>query len=158
MIGDSHGDDPSIASKSVGSSRTPQMLRSQRATQTAWIRIEREFGLLTDSQVAALLGANRSNRALVSTMRSDNEILAVRRGSEYTYPAFQFDRDLGAVLPIIPSLIRLAHENKWTDHDVVLWLQGPTTSFELEDRPVDHLRTDPELVLAAAKESFGAEW
>jgi hypothetical protein len=158
MIDESHDDDLTIVSVSVGSNPTPQLLKSQRATQRAWMRIEQEFGFLTDSQITELLGANRSNRAPLSTMRSDNEILGVLRGCEYRYPAFQFDRGLGAVLPIIPSLIRLAHENKWSDQDVVLWLQGPTTSFELEDRHVDHLRTDPDLVIAAAKEAFGAEW
>lgn len=37
-------------------------------------------------------------------------------------------------------------------------MQSPSTSFEDEDRPVDHLRDDPDAVLAAAKTLFEADW
>ncbi|WP_105035162.1 hypothetical protein [Cryobacterium aureum] len=62
------------------------------------------------------------------------------RGTEYRYPGFQFDRAHGIVFPVIAPRIELAHENQWTDEDLILWMQGPTTSFENENRPVDHLR------------------
>jgi hypothetical protein len=135
-----------------------QDARALHATEEAWLRLECEWRLLTSGDVAKILMSKPTDYALISTKRVNQEILGVRRGNEYRYPSFQFDADAHAVLPVIPSLIKLAHENHWTDHDLVLWLQGPSTIFEKEDRPVDHLRSDPDLVLATAQDTFTAEW
>jgi hypothetical protein len=144
---------PSDAPKALPS---PQLARAQQATENVWHRLEAEFGLLTGSEVAELLGASPSRRAFAETKRAENEVIGALRGGEFRYPGFQFDH--GVVLPVIAPLIVLARANHWRDEDLIFWLQGPSTSFEEEDRPVDHLRSDPDAVLAAAKNAFTAEW
>lgn len=158
MVSPRHSANPSTPDVPVETVLTPQLALSRRFTQEAWARLETEFGLLTTSEVAAILKETPTDHTLVSTKRTENEILAVLRGPEFRYPGFQFDRDHGTVLPAIAPLIKIAHENQWTDGDLILWLQGPNTSFEKEDRPVDHLRNDPDLVLAAAQNQFATNW
>jgi hypothetical protein len=117
-----------------------------QATENAWRRIEAEFGLLTAREVAELLGARPT------------KLLSVQRGKTLRYPGFQFDREARAILPVIEPLINLARANGWRMADVALWLTSPSTSFDAEDRPVDHLREDPDAVLAAAQNAFEAEY
>jgi hypothetical protein len=114
--------------------------------------------MLTSAKVSELMGASTSNRNYASARRTAGQLLGVLRGKSYLYPGFQFDRERGVVLPVIPQLLKLSRENEWSDGDLILWLQGPTTSFEEEDRPVDHLRTDPDAVLAAATNEFETLW
>ena len=158
MVSPRDSADPSTPSVPVETALTPQLALSRRFTQEAWARVETEFGLLTTSEVAAILQDTSTDHTLVSAKRAENGILAVLRGQEFRHPGFQFDRDHGTVLPVIAPLIKLAHENQWRDGDLILWLQGTNTSFEKEDRPVDHLRSDPDLVLAAAQNQFSTQW
>ena len=158
MVSPHHSADPSIPAVTAETALTPQLALSRRFTQEAWARLEKEFGLLTTSEVAAILEDTSTDHTLVSAKRAEHEILAVLQGQEVRYPGFQFDRDHGTVLPVIAPLIKLAHECQWTEGDLSLWLQGPNTSFEKEDRPVDRLRSDPDLVLAAAQNQFTTQW
>lgn len=137
---------------------TPQLARARKATEQAWQRMEAEFGLLTSVEVAKALGADPSNNDYALSKRADNEIVGVLRDGEYRYPGFQFDRERGMVLHVIAPLIQLARDNGWSDESLVLWLQGPNTSFEHESRPVDHLGSDPDAVMAAAQNAFEVEW
>ena len=134
-----------------------QLVCSVQATQTAWAHMEAEFGLLTSSQVAKVLGARPSNRMLASRNRAAHHIAGIVRGNAVLYPGFQFDRVHGKILPLMGRLIGLAMANGWTEHDLLLWLCGPTTSFEEEDRPVDHFH-DPDSVVAAARNEFETQW
>ena len=153
------GRDPSAGPVAASAGAiSPQLARSLQATDAAWRRLEAEFGLLTVAEVAELLGAGPSNGDDVRTKHAGNQLLGVLRGGEVRFPGFQFDRENGVVLPIIAALIQLAHENRFRDEDLALWLQAPTTSFEEEDRPADHLRRDPDAVLAAARSAFEATW
>ena len=150
------GRDPSAGPVAASAGAiSPQLARSLQATDAAWRRLEAEFGLLTVAEVAELLGAGPSD---VRTKHAGNQLLGVLRGGEVRFPGFQFDRENGVVLPIIAALIQLAHENRFRDDDLALWLKGPTTSFEEEDRPAGHLRRDPDAVLAAAMSAFEAKW
>ena len=135
---------------------SPQLARSLQATENAFRAMGAEFGLLTSSQVAALLGANPSNRKLVSRRRAARQLAGVVRRNAVLYPGFQFDRTRARVLPVMEELIRLADANGWREEDLLLWLCSPTTSFDGEDRPVDHL-DDPDAVVAAAKDELESE-
>jgi hypothetical protein len=128
------------------------LLQSRQATAAAWSRLEDEFGLLDSNAVEALLGATRT----VSLAAMDRELLGVTRGGAIFYPGFQFES--GTILPIIKQILALASENEWSNEDLSLWLMGPNTSFEAEDRPVDHLVGEPQAVLASAREEFEAFW
>ena len=134
-----------------------ELARSVQATQNAWARIEAEFGLLTSSQVAEVVGAKPSNRMLASRKRAAHLIAGIVRRKALRYPGFQFDRVHGTILPLMGRLIGLAVANGWTEHDLLLWLCGPTTFFEEEDRPVDHFH-DPDSVIAAATSEFETQW
>ncbi|MBB5640428.1 hypothetical protein [Cryobacterium roopkundense] len=134
-----------------------ELASSVQATQDAWVRIEVEFGLLTSSQVAEVLGAKPSNRMLASRKHAAHLIAGLIRRNAVLYPGFQFDRVHGTILPLMARLIGLAVANGWTEHDLLLWLCGPTTSFEEEDRPVDHFH-DPDSVIAAATNEFETQW
>ena len=136
---------------------SPQLARSLQATENAWRSMGAQFGLLTSGQVAELLGASPSNRTLASRRHAAHQIAGVVRRNAVLYPGFQFDRSQGTILPVMARLIGLATANGWSEEDLLLWLCSPTTSFEGQDRPVDHFH-DPDSVLAAAKAQFEAQW
>ncbi|WP_166788751.1 helix-turn-helix domain-containing protein [Cryobacterium sp. TMT4-31] len=116
--------------------------------------MEAEFGLLTDSEVAKILGVTSTN---LIRLRNSGRIIAVKRGPSVRYPGFQFDRASRAILPVIRPLVAVARDNGWSNESLTLWMLGPTTSFEEEDRPADHLH-EPELLLAAAHSHMEALW
>lgn len=136
---------------------SPQVARSLQATENVWRRMGVEHGLLTSSQVAALLGANPSNRKLASRRRAARQLAGVVRGNAVLYPGFQFDRTHARIFPVMEELIQLADANDWREEDLLLWLCSPTTTFDTNDRPIDHF-DQPEAVAAAAKDQFEAEW
>jgi hypothetical protein len=131
---------------------SPQLLRSRRATAGAWVRLEDEFGLLDSDEVKELLGITSA----VSLTLMDHDLLGVTRGGSAVYPGFQFES--GTILPVIKPLLALARENEWSNEDLSLWLISPNTSFDAEDRPVDHLVGEPEAVLASARDEFESLW
>ncbi|MGY4858264.1 helix-turn-helix domain-containing protein [Cryobacterium sp. AP23] len=133
---------------------SPQLARSLRSTQLAWDRMEAEFGLLTDNEAAKFLGVTSTN---LIRLRNSGRIIAVKRGPSIRYPGFQFDRASRAILPVIKPLVEVARENGWSNESLTLWMLGPTTSFDAEDRPADHLH-EPELLLAAAHSHMEAVW
>ena len=134
---------------------SPQLARARRATAEAWRRLEEQYGLLTSDEVAERLRLNPQNRNVVSSLRKARKIIGVRRGSSYRYPGFQLDDQ--SILPVIEPFLELAQTNAWTSDDLSLWMLGPNTYFDKEDRPVDHLG-EPEAVLAAAKLAMEARW
>ena len=80
------------------------------------------------------------------------------RDPSLLYPGFQFLRESGKALAVIESPLALAARNGWPNESVSLWLISPSDSFPDEDRPVDHLATEPEAVLAAARNVFEFQW
>ena len=136
---------------------SPQLARSLQATENLWRSIAAEFGLLTSGQVAELLGARPSNRNAAARRRAAHQIAGVVRRNGVVYPGFQFDRTTGSILPVMERLIEVATANGWSDENLLLWLCSPTTAFDAEDRPVDHLE-HPGEVLAAAKDEFEVRW
>ncbi|WP_426624291.1 hypothetical protein ACPPVW_17260 [Leifsonia sp. McL0607] len=139
----------------------PATARAAQATENAIRAIDREFDLLTSVQVAELLGSSskpEAARSLANDMRGRGELLYVRRLNKYLYPGFQFDRSVGRVRSIVKSLVQLAKASGWDVEDVVLWLCSPTTYFEDESRPVDHVDSDPDQVLEIAQRAWDVEW
>ncbi|WP_417219592.1 hypothetical protein [Arthrobacter sp.] len=139
----------------------PATARAAQATENAVKSIEDEFGLLTSTEVAQLLGSGSgkaSVRSLANDMRARGELLHLRRLNRYLYPDFQFDTSLGRVKPGVKDLLQLAEANSWEPEDVVLWLCSPTTYFEDGSRPVDHLDAEPELVIDVARRAWSVDW
>ena len=136
---------------------SPQLARSLQATENVWRSIAAEFGLLTSGQVAELLGARPSKRKLAARRRAAHQIAGVARRNAVLYPGFQFDRATGTIFPVMARLIELATANGLSEEDLLLWICSPTTAFDTEDRPVDHL-AEPDAVLGAAKDQFEVQW
>lgn len=133
---------------------SPPMARAAQATENAWRRIDAEFGLLTSTEAAERMGYG-PNRSWASTRRREGRLLGVRRGGAYRYPGFQLDAD---VLPAVAEIISFARSVEWSDESVVLWLCAPSGWLPDDDRPVDHLHTDPELVIRAARAALAPQW
>lgn len=145
------------AAAQESASVSPELAWSRRATAAAWRRMDEGFDLLDAGEVQELLGAE-PNQDLTSSKLVVGGLIRVEVGGRVLYPGFQIDRDKRAILPVVAGLLDLAAENSWRPEDLALWLMGPSTSFEAEDRPVDHLRSEPEAVLAAAKNEFESKW
>lgn len=127
---------------------SPQLARSQQATEAAFQRIQQEFGLLSIEEVAELLDAPPIA----------SELLGVSRDGIIVFPGYQFDRRARTVQSVIGPLLALAKDNSWSNESLALWLTGPSTSFEADGRPVDHLADEPEAVLASARDTMEALW
>lgn len=139
----------------------PAMARGAQATENVVKSIEDEFGLLTSTEVAQLLGSASGQtavRSLANDMRARGELLHLRRLNRYLYPGFQFQTSLGRVKPGVKELLQLAEANSWEPEDVVLWLCSPTTYFEDGSRPVDHLDAEPDRVLDVARRAWTVDW
>lgn len=135
---------------------SPELARSLQAQENWWRKIEAEHPWFTSTQAAQQLGRS-ANRNYASQLRKDGRLLGYRRANSYRYPAFQFDPRTGGVRPVIEHLLRISHSYDVPDNDVMLWLCSRSAFFDEQDRPVDHL-DDPQLLLAAARDEFGAIW
>lgn len=145
---------PAIAANP--SPTSPQLARSLQAQENWWRKIEAEHPWFTSTQVAQQLGRS-ANRNYASQLRKDGKLLGYRRANSYRYPAFQFDLRTGDVRPVIGDLLSISRRYDVPDEDVMLWLCSRSSLFAEQDRPVDHL-DDPQLLLAAARDEFGAVW
>lgn len=126
---------------------SPELATAIRATERALAAMEAEFGLLDATAVAKLLGAHDAA-----------ELLVVQLSGEPRYPGFQFDQQARQVKPAIRELLELASSMGRTADGVALWLVGFTTYLGDGVRPVDLIDSEPERVLEAARNAWGAEW
>lgn len=135
----------------------PELVRSLQAEDNWWRRIEAEFGSLSSTETAQLLGASPKNRNYASSRRAAGQLLGFTRKNSARFPKFQFDLARGSILEVIPEVIGIARNHGINDEDVILWMVGRSTWFAGQDRPVDHL-DNREMLLAAARDEFGAAW
>ncbi|OBJ48414.1 hypothetical protein [Mycobacterium sp. 1423905.2] len=135
----------------------PAVARAVQAEHNLYARIDAEFGLLTSSEAGTRMGSRSSApRNLATTAHRNGALVAIRQGNYPAYPGFQFGAD-GKPLAVIARLRELADANGWSEAGLVQWLCSPTTYLD-GDRPVDHLRTDPERVVAVAAEAMAISW
>lgn len=119
--------------------------------------MESEFGLLSLSGVDALVGARNGNQAHAADRRRRGELLAALRNNSYVFPGFQFDHNAGTVGDWVAPLLVLAERYERDTAGVIMWMMSPTTYFEEEDRPVDHVH-DAHRVVDVAEKDWGVEW
>ncbi|MGO4806897.1 hypothetical protein AB4089_17430 [Arthrobacter sp. 2MCAF15] len=136
---------------------SPELARSLQAEENWWRKIERELPSLSSTEVAEMLGGNPNNRNLASSQRAAGKLLGYARRHAIRYPRFQFDMHRGTVLPVIAELLALTRGLNVPDEDVVLWMGTHSSAFADQGMPVDYLK-DPERLLAAAEDHFGAIW
>ena len=135
----------------------PAIARAVQAEQNLYARIDAEFGMLTSTEAGQRMGSrSRAPRNLATTAHRNNQLLAVRQGNHLAYPGFQFGSD-GQPLAVISRLRETAEANEWSEAGLVQWLCSPTTYFD-GDRPVDHLREDPDRVVAVAGDALAVSW
>lgn len=140
------------ALESIDKNVSPQLARSVQARINAVKLIGREFGLLTESESAEVLGPGVDNDLHYFTLRYRGQTL---------YPGFLFEplpTGAGAkrMLPLLRDLKEIADKYKRDGSDVVFWLTSPSSWFADGGRPVDHLN-EPSRVLAAFEDSVGTQ-
>jgi hypothetical protein len=146
-----------VALSSVTVYTEPAVARAVQAELNLYARIEAEFGMLTSTEAGKRMGSRSSApRNLATTARRNKTLVAVRQGNYLAYPGFQFGPD-GKPLPVIARLLAVADDSGWSEAGLVQWLCAPTTYLD-GDRPVDHLATDPDRVLAVAGEALSVSW
>jgi hypothetical protein len=134
---------------------SPALARSVQAEQNLYDDIEREFGLLTSAEAGRRMGSRSSAlRNAATAARREGRLLAVRRGSYWLFPGFQFDAE--GLRPVVAELIALARDRGRGEAGLVQWLCSPTTYLG-GARPVDVL-DDPDRLLEVADQAFGIQW
>ncbi|MDJ0314071.1 hypothetical protein [Arthrobacter sp. H35-D1] len=134
-----------------------QMARGVQTTENAWRDIESEFGMLTGTEVAALLGSNaKSATGFATDRRKAGKLLGIKRRNAFLYPAFQVDPRVGEVRPVIPALLEIIERHARSAEDLTQWLCAHTGQLD-DDRPVDRLN-EPATVLEAAENHYGVQW
>ncbi len=135
----------------------PAAARAVQAEHNLYTRLDAEFGLLSSTEAGKRMGSRSSApRNLATTAHRNKAVVAVRRGNLLAYPGFQFGPD-GQPLPVIRRLREVAELNGWSEPGLVQWLCSPTTYLD-GDRPVDHLVTEPDRIVAVAAEAFAVSW
>lgn len=135
---------------------SPEQAYRAQTTENAWRELEREFGLLTATEVAQVVGSTaKSAKSFASDAHRTGRLLAVRRLNKLLYPAFQLTG--AGPLPVVRDLRRAAQRLEVGEESVLLWLTAPTTWWGDRSRPVDHLH-DPEEVLRAFEAHYGTDW
>ncbi|GAB4100532.1 hypothetical protein [Sinomonas halotolerans] len=143
------------AAASKRGTASPQLARALMATENVWASVEGEFGLLTSTGVAELIGSRGKGRSFAADQRGAGRIVGVRRRGVYLYPGFQFDRARGRVLPVVQDLAAAAREAGWDGEDLVLWLVSPSGYFG-GARPVDRL--DDEAIVERLRQASTVQW
>jgi hypothetical protein len=128
----------------AGLQRKARLLRSEEWLDAAAVHMA----------VTGVRGETTNMSRTASRLRSERKIFAVRDNGSYLHPAVQFDMQNGRVRPVVRKLLALLPpaEDGWGN---VFWLYQPRRSLDGK-RPADLLATEPDLVLKAAKEAFGA--
>lgn len=135
----------------------PAVARAVQAERNLYDRIDAEFGLLTSAQTGKRLGSrSTAPRNLAASTHRSGALLAITRGHQRLFPAFQFGAD-GRPLPVIRTLRELADETGWSETGVVQWLCAPTTYFGGR-RPVELLADEPVRVVDAARQAWTVQW
>ncbi|WP_372698791.1 hypothetical protein [Arthrobacter sp. JSM 101049] len=135
---------------------SPEQASRAQAAESAWRSIDREFGLLSGAEVAQRCGSTSTGRSSYATdARRSGRLLAVKRLNRYLYPAFQLGPD--GPLEVIATLKAAADRLDVGEEATLLWLTAPTTWWDADSRPVDHL-DDPDGILAAFAAHYGASW
>lgn len=121
---------------------SPQTAAALQATENAWRRIRTDYGVISSTDVATLLGPAKATPAFTARLRNSGRLIGVMRNGRYEHPGFQFDLQSRRVKPIFERLLQFATSIGWDHLDLVLWLGTPTTYFEDERTPLEHLDDD----------------
>lgn len=143
------------AAATAADSLSPQLAHAIQATENAWRRMERGYGLLTSAEVAEEMGSIAKNKSeYAASKRKHGELIGIRRRGAILHPGFQFRN--GKINPTIPHLIAQSKDLGLPQEELAQWLCSANEAFD-GDEPVDHL-DDRRAVLDALAADFGAQW
>ncbi|MEQ4518176.1 hypothetical protein ABLI39_02270 [Pseudarthrobacter sp. B907] len=125
---------------------------SLQATEILWGDVRAEFGLLTATELSLRIGPGIEDPVLVHGLYREGQLIAMHRAGQMLFPGFQVQRGTGAVYTVIRDLRQTAG-SAGADQSMIKWLITPSVNLD-QARPVD-LLDHSELVLAAARKSFG---
>jgi len=128
---------------------TPPAVLQARRNAAAREELISEFGLLSSSDTASRAGSRAKNKAaLANRWKQEGRIFSVSHQGTAFYPAFQFN-DEGQPLPVIASILSTVGRQSggW---ELALWFIAGN-GWLGGRRPVDLLRTEPEIVAQAAE-------
>ncbi|KIC68690.1 hypothetical protein [Pseudarthrobacter phenanthrenivorans] len=134
-----------------------QYTRALQATENAWQEMAAEFGLLTDTEVAAAVSDASASAHFASDERAAGRLLAVERPEGLRYPGFQIDRSRRIIRPVIEELLAIAGAAGRSEASLALWLAAAATGYLDGARPVDRL-DNPVAVVEAASQAFNVAW
>lgn len=126
----------------------PAVLQARR-NAAAREELISEFGLLSSSDIASRAGSKAKNKAaLANRWKQEGRIFSVPHHGTASYPAFQFD-DEGQPLPVTASILSsIGRQSRgW---ELALWFIA-SNGWLGGRRPVDLLRSEPEVVARAAE-------
>ena len=128
---------------------TPAEVLQARRNAEARALLLKEFGALTSSEVADLLGSEARNRsALAHRWRKERRLLAVVYRGTVWFPAFQFHE--GEVVPVIREVLEVLAGAGLGEWETALWFGAPSGWLD-DRRPVDLLVDEPGRVVDAAR-------
>lgn len=126
----------------------PALLAAVAEQERRWRDIERDYGLLSGTDVATLSGSTAHNRSeYASNLRTRRRVLAALRRGRYAYPAFQF-AESGRVHPAVPAVIDVMVPQGWDAESIIFWMVSPN-GYLGGDPPAQRL-ADTEIVVDAA--------
>lgn len=128
---------------------TPTEVLQARRNASARASLLTEFGALTSSQVADLVGSEAKNRSsLAHRWRKEGRLLGVQYKGTVWYPGFQFHD--GDVLPVVVDVLAELGGAGAGEWEIALWFTAPS-GWLADRRPVDLLLSDPLRVIEAAR-------
>ena len=125
-----------------------EVLQARRNAEARLLLLQ-EFGGLTSSEVADLVGSEGRNRAsLAPRWRKKGRLLGIPYKGAVLYPAFQFHRR--TVVSVVPEIIGEFAGAGVDGWEIALWFTAPNSLLG-ERRPVDLLLEEPDRVVDAAR-------
>lgn len=111
----------------------------------------KSYNALAAAQVHDLAGSKADNTAaLAARWRSSGKIFGVEHQGRILYPAFQFN-DTGRPKPVVAAVLKaLGRRSPW---QVASWFTAPNGWLPDDQRPIDVMDTDPDVVANAAREA-----
>ncbi len=136
-----------------GTTVSPAGARQAQRNAEARQELIDEFGLRDSDQIADLAGSAASNRsATASRWLAAGKIFAVNHRGARLFPNFQFGTD-GHPRPVIAKVLEVFEPYGLDGWETALWFTTRTGWLD-DERPVDLLTREPELVIGAARHAF----
>lgn len=115
--------------------------------------IKAKYELLLADDFAKLTAYKPSDHIEIFQLHRAGKLISLcLEGGRWFYPTFQLDAD-NNVLPVMAEIIAIGGTDRLHQENLTVWIMSPTDSLS-GARPVDLLQTDPDRVVAAARQDL----